>query len=121
MTGILNFSSIALPTATGIADPPPAAYCKLDRSALPGGMANVAASTVGTLDSAWGLKRSTRPQMFLTAAGLRHPEGDRTTRQLPAAKVLNACVSEPPTWNSGMPKSKLVPGLDLSRRLQAQA
>jgi hypothetical protein len=104
-----------------MADPPPAAYRKLDKSALPGGIASVAARTVGTLASISGLKRSTRPQMFFTAAGLRHPAGDRTTKQLPATKLLNACVSEPPTWKSGIPKSRLLPGLDLSRRLQAQA
>src|ERR1700722_14178987 len=107
--------------ATGMADPPPAADRKADKTALPGGMASVAARTVGTLDSVSGLKRSTRPQIFRTAAGLRQPEGDRTTRQLPADKLLKACVSEPPTWKSGMPKSRLLPGLDLSRRLHAQA
>src|SRR5487761_1532163 len=104
-----------------MADPPPAAYCRLDRSALPGGMASVAAITVGTLPIPSILKRSTHPQMFLTAAGLRHPAGDSTTRQLPAHRVASAWVSEPPTWNSGMPKSRLLAVVDRKRmRLQAQ-
>ncbi|MGY3420067.1 hypothetical protein ACVWZW_000542 [Bradyrhizobium sp. F1.13.4] len=66
-------------------------------SALPGGTASVAASTVGTLDSASGLKRSTSCQMFLTALGLRHPLGDSTTSEPPADSVVSTCVNEPPT------------------------
>ncbi len=59
--------------------------------------------------------------MFLTEAGLRHPEGDSTTRQPPPVSVASACVSEPPTWNSGMPNNRLIPGCDLSTRLMTQA
>ncbi len=50
-------------------------------------------------------------------AGLRHPAGDRTTRQPPPESVDRACVSEPPTWNSGMPKSRLAPGLRLEQQI----
>jgi hypothetical protein len=90
-------SWIAWPTATGIAEPPPAAKRRLDTSAVPCETAKVAASTVGTLDSASGLNRSTKPQMLRIEAGLRHPDGDSTTRQPPALRVAMACVSEPPT------------------------
>lgn len=90
-------------------------------SALPCGTASVAASTVGTLDSASGLKRSTSPQMFFTEFGLRQPLGDSTTNEPPADSVSNTCVSDPPTWNSGMPNSMLAPGFDFSSRLSAQA
>ena len=55
--------------------------------------------------------------MFFTAAGLRHPAGDSTTKQLPAAKLLKPCVSEPPTWKSGMPNSRLLPGLRLEQQI----
>ena len=66
-------------------------------SASPGGTASVAASTVGTLDSASGLKRSTSRQMFFTAFGLRQPLGDSTTSEPPLDRVSSTCVSEPPT------------------------
>src|SRR6185437_10893866 len=105
-----------------MADPPPAAYCRLDRSALPGGTVSVAAMTVGTLPIPSILKRSTNLQMFLTEAGLRHPAGDSTTRQLQAHRVASAWVSEPPTWNSGMPKSRWLAAFGRKgMRLQAQA
>jgi hypothetical protein len=55
------------------------------------------------------------------AAGLRHPDGDSTTRQLPALKVASACVSAPPTWNNGMPNSSVSPGLAFRSRLIAHA
>jgi hypothetical protein len=59
-------------------------------SALPSGMASAAASTVATLVKASDLKRSTRLQMFLMLAGLRHPAGDKTTRQPPPESVVSA-------------------------------
>src|SRR6185437_5663394 len=121
MTGSLNFCSIVLPIATGIAEPPAAAKRRLDMSALPGGMASAAARTVGTLENASTLNRSISPHMFFTADGFRHPDGDRTIRHAPVASVASVCVSDPPTWNSGMPNKRLLPGLALSIRLQAQA
>ena len=59
--------------------------------------------------------------MLRTAFGLRQPAPESTTRLPPAEKVCSACVSEPPTWNSGMPNSKVPPGLAFRTRLIAQA
>src|SRR5215813_13318066 len=120
MTGNLSLSWIDVPTATGIADPPPAANFRLEISAFPDGTPIAAASTVGTLENASHLKRSINAQMFLTELGLRHPAGDSTTRQPPALRVAKVCVSEPPTWNSGMPNSRL-PGLARRSRLTPHA
>ena len=94
-----------------MAEPPPLMTWMLEVSASPEGTPAAAASTVGTLPSTVGLKRSTSLQIWRTAKGLRHPEADSTTREPPPTRVANAWVSAPPTWYSGMPKSVLRPGL----------
>src|SRR5689334_2408761 len=104
-----------------MAEPPAAAKRRLEMSASPGGIVSAAARTVGTLDNASTLKRSISAHMFFTAAGLRQPDGDSTIRQPPAVNVASAWVSDPPTWNSGIPNNRLVAGLALSIRLQTQA
>jgi hypothetical protein len=42
------------------------------------------------LVSVSGLKRSTRLQIFLMLAGLRHPAADNATRQPPPESVVRA-------------------------------
>jgi hypothetical protein len=86
-----------LPIGTGIADPPPDARRRLDVSAPSAGTLSAAPSTVGTPPNTSGRKRSTRRQAFLTAFGLRQPDGDRTTSVAPAHSGANPCVSAPPT------------------------
>ena len=53
-----------------------------------------------------GLVALTRRHTLRTACGSRQPAADTTTSVPPVDSGARPCVSAPPTWNSGRPKSR---------------